>query len=446
MRTISLRRTARAVRTRLDGRLSSERANFWCHVVEGAFASFGGELVGQAVVFTVLAERVGMMPATLGFLSSLGSFTFLAPLLFAARVEAARRKKRLVLLLGIGQRAPLAITVALLLLLARSRPLECLVAIALANLGGAFAVSVLVAPWVDLIAETVHPDLHGRVFGYRGAITAALSLAAGPAAGLMLRAVGFPANYALLHAAAFASTMVSWILFALVDEVPEHVVPKRPARTMHYFRDLAKVLRNDRNYRWLLVHHAVSRIGGAASVYYAWVWRRDHGGAEGFVVGAWITAVSLARVLGNMAFSRLVDQTGHKRMMNLGAGFGAAAGVAAAFAPSGRWFVGVALLMGLSTAAGAVGGMPFQMRVAPRGRRIGYQALSGAILAPIGMVVGPATGFVLGRAGYFYPFMAGAALILAAQLALERCTPPPLPQEAGGGAARRGTAEEDRRE
>ena len=75
---------ARAIRDRIERRLPPKAANFWCHVTEGAFASFGGAMVGGQL-FAVLVAALGGSAATLGALTSIGSFTFLAPLLLAPR-------------------------------------------------------------------------------------------------------------------------------------------------------------------------------------------------------------------------------------------------------------------------------------------------------------------------------------------------------------------------
>ena len=98
----------------------SRTANFWYHVIEGALATFGGGLADQQF-FQVMVLALGGTAATLGGLQSIAAFSVIAPLLLAPRVEAVRRKKHLVLLLGLGQRAPLLLTAGLLALLATRR-------------------------------------------------------------------------------------------------------------------------------------------------------------------------------------------------------------------------------------------------------------------------------------------------------------------------------------
>lgn len=42
--------------------LPAGAVNFWCHVIEGTFASFGEGIVAGAVVFPILAASLGATP------------------------------------------------------------------------------------------------------------------------------------------------------------------------------------------------------------------------------------------------------------------------------------------------------------------------------------------------------------------------------------------------
>ena len=422
-----------AIRDRLDARFTKPCANFWCHVTEGAFATFGDEVLGAGVVFTVLATHLGVQAAELGFLGAIGAFSFLAPLLFAPYVEACRRKKRLVVWLGIGQRLPKLIIPFLLMFLAVREPLLCLLLIALVNLAGGLTTSVLVAPWMDLVGETIPPDRHGHYFGYRHGISAALSLLAGPAAAGVLAAFAFPRNYMALYFASFALMAVSWFIFMLVDELPDDAPANPRAPHCEYFGELARALWRDRNFRWMLLRNILGRTGLAVTVFYVFVAQRFLGMKPAVVVLVWVSTTAAAKVIGNLCFPRLVGRIGHRRMLNIAAALQASAAVTASLAPTWHWFALVGLLIGSSAAASSVSAGPFMLRVAPRGRRIGWQTMSMAIMAPLGMVIGPLAGYGLMHAGWSVIFLIGAVFILASQIPLEHCIPRALPGEGTDG-------------
>ena len=86
------------IRRTLERFLAPDRANFVCHLVEGVFASFGMG-VASGVILQLVVLKLGYSAAAFGFLASLGMVGMLFQVLVAPNVEAARRKKRLVLLL-----------------------------------------------------------------------------------------------------------------------------------------------------------------------------------------------------------------------------------------------------------------------------------------------------------------------------------------------------------
>ena len=103
----------------------SAKVNFACHLAEGVFASFGGSIVG-GVVLQLLLTELGYSMATLGFLTSMGLAASLLQFAMAPAVEPVQRKKRLVLLLGVGQRLPLLLIGLAALFFGRTAPGVCL--------------------------------------------------------------------------------------------------------------------------------------------------------------------------------------------------------------------------------------------------------------------------------------------------------------------------------
>ncbi|MCK4374910.1 MAG: hypothetical protein KAX19_06250, partial [Candidatus Brocadiae bacterium] len=155
---------ASRIRARLEKRAAPSTVNFWCHVVEGSFWSFGDALVGLGEVLPVLAvTRLGASNAQLGLMSTVVALSFLAPLFVAPRVEAVRRKKWFILALGLPARVPHLVIVAGLILLGPSAPGACLIVLSLCILAKATAITITIPPWMDLLAETIPPGRTGRL-------------------------------------------------------------------------------------------------------------------------------------------------------------------------------------------------------------------------------------------------------------------------------------------
>ena len=416
-----------ALRRSFERRFPPRAVNFWCHVTEGAFASFGFELTSAAVTFPVIAQALGASSTQFGLLSAIGGLSFLAPLFLARRVERARHKKRLVLLLGLGQRAPYLLVPALLLLLGRRAPTACLFSIAVVNLLAALAVSVLVPPWMDLLAETVDKTRVGRLFGYRNTFSSLMGVAAGPVSALIVASLAFPGNFAAVYLAALVAVSLSWAIFAMVDEIPEEAVETAQPSGLSYYLELAGRMWRDRPYLWFLAYQLVSRVGFLAVPFYTFVAKKYHGVSASFAMGWLITTTHVARIIGNIPLARLAERVGYKRVIQLGTVLQAAAALLAAWAPSGGWFVPVAFLSALGLTAKTVAGAPFMMTVSPTGRRIGYMSLSSLLVAPVGIVLASVAGAAIDRLGHGVVFTLAALLLVGSCAVLEQSRPQAAP-------------------
>ncbi|HOX06493.1 MAG TPA: MFS transporter [Planctomycetota bacterium] len=417
---------ALALRKKAEQRFSPAGVNFWCHVSEGAFASFGFSLVSGGFIFPVIATQLGASPFMLGAFNSVMGLSFLAQLLFAHRMESVHRKKHLVLMLGIGQRAPFLAIPLCLLALATNAPLVCLILITAVNLAAGFLVSLLVPPWMDLVAETIPKERVGRLFGYRNSISSAMSLVSGMISYALIAGYAFPTNYALVYFLSLGSVMISWLLFTLVDEAPQDAPVRHRQSAREYHGELLATLKRDQAYRCYLAYKGISRIGFAAMFYYSVVAiSPKYGVSPAFAAGVYATIAAGVQIVGNLLFPLLGERFGHKRLLMIGAVLHAAAALTAAYAPSGGWFIAVVVLSSMGVAAQAVGESPLMLQVAPRSKRIGYMVLSSVVLAPVGMVASPVAGYLLQEAGATTLFGLAAAGILAALIPLERCRPAP---------------------
>jgi MFS family permease len=421
-----------ALRAKAEKRFSPASINFWCHVSEGAFASFGFALVSGGFIFPVIATQLGASPFMLGVFNSMMGFTFLAQLLFAHRLESVPRKKHLVLMLGIGQRIPFLAIPLCLLALATHAPMVCLALITAVNVVAGFLVSLLVPPWMDLIAETIPQNRVGRLFGYRNSISSAMGLFSGMISYALIAYYAFPANYAMVYFVSLVSVMISWLLFAFVDEIPPGASAREKQTASDYHRELFSTLKGDSVYRNYLAYQGISRIGFAAMFYYSVVAiSPKYGVSPAFAAGVYATLSAGAQIAGNLFFPMLGEKVGHKRLMGIGTVFHAVAALTAAYAPSGNWFMAAVLLSAFGGAAQAVSGPPFMLRVAPRGKRIGYMVLASVVLAPVGMAASPIAGYILQEMGSNFLFGMASAAILASLIPLERCNPGPSAEKDG---------------
>jgi len=412
------------VRRRLDARLTPERANFWCHAVEGSLWALGDSLGSLAeVVPVIVVAGLGASNTALGFVNAAAGLALVMPFFAAPRMEAAARKKRLVLWLGLMGRVPTVLVGAGLLLFGRSSPGVCLGVVTACVMAKSAVMTLSVPPWTDLLAETIPPGSTARLFAWRTGLSSAMGLAAGPLSGAIVAATAFPGNYALLYGVSFVVLMFSWLVFAMVDEAPAGVrhPPRRPPGG--YYRSLLAALRSDRACRNYIIYRALSRARQVAFPFYIVAATQVHGMKPALAVGLFIALRRAAAMLAPVIAPPLADRLGHRRLAVAGMAVVAASAFLAGQVPAGAagLFMVAVFCEAAAGSTAAVAQSALALSILPRGKRVGYMSLTLLALAPFSIAAPPAAGWVMDSVGPGALFSLTAALVAASILALRRC-------------------------
>ena len=409
------------IRQRLDGRLDRVRANFWCHVMRGAFAGSGGQLTGGTDFLAVLVTVLGFQPIVLGFLTMMPGLGQLLQLFTAPRIEAVPRKKRLIVYLDLCRWVPLLVVCAALVLCAQEAPAIALVAIAAVSFIMAVASTVMTAPELDLIAETVPSQLTSRIFGFSNALSAAIALALAALVGLLLAQVSFPFNYASVYLVTAIMMLMSWLVFRLVDEIPHTKAQPSRQRSLEYFGDLLRALRDDGRYRTYLTYEGLRKIGVYSGVFYTLVAVQHHGVDPAFAVGTFLAVRQVAYMSGYVGFPLLAARIGLRPVLAIGVLLYASAAIGATIAASGIWFAAVIFTDALAGTTTVATGTAFAMRIYPSQRRVGYVTLTSLVFTPLGILLPLSFGLAIQTFGYVPVFWISALLLFSSLLPLSRC-------------------------
>ncbi len=413
--------TAGKIRQRLDRRLDRVRANFWCHVTRGAFASSGGQLIGGTDFLAVLVTVLGFQPVVLGFLTTMQALGQLLQLFTAPRIEAVPRKKRLIVYLDLCKWVPPIVCAIALVLYAQEAPVIALVVIAAVTFIMAVAGTVTTAPELDLIAETVPSQLVSKIFGFSNALSAAIALTLAALVGLLLDQVAFPFNYSSVYLVTAIVLMLSWLAFRLVDEIPQTKAQPSRQRSLEYFGDLFRVLRDDRRYRIYLTYEALRKIGVYSGVFYTLVAVQHHGVDPAFAVGTFLAVRQVAYMSGFVGFPLLSARIGLRPVLAIGVLLYASAAIGATIATSGIWFAAVIFTDALGSTITQATGTAFAIRIYPSQRRVGYVTLTSLVFTPLGILLPLSFGLAIQTFGYVPVFWTSAMLLFASLIPLSRC-------------------------
>ena len=392
----------------------SDRKNFWLHVSEGVFASFGMQLVGGALVMPALIKKLGGSPTLIGAMMSLMAVGALIQFFSVRAFERIPRKKRLVLQIGLGMRLPYVAMAASVLLWGVSWPVAVLVVIVASRLVMSISGSLNVPPWMDMVGDTIREDWRGRYFGYRLAITCAVTLVAGGALFFMLdeENLPYPGNYSLVILVAFVFTMISWGIYCFVNDTPDDAARRKASRHepfIEYLLSVPRFIRDDRAFRRFLIYGAVARVAGSAGLYRGNAALEIYGVPDR-TVGTFMAIGAPAGIVGALVFARLGDRIGHKKNLVVASTIMVACNWLAASAGSLGAYQITFVLQGLSMGAFSVSWMSYLLGIAPEKVRMRYVSVQGLVMVPFGVLAPILAGQVVERYGYQTLFSVATAL------------------------------------
>jgi MFS family permease len=337
---------------------------------------------------------------------------FVPPLLIAGFVERLRYAKPLILGMTVFERLPylwLGLLTPLLAALAPGWLLAVFFGSILVQTG---AGGLTLPPWLDMVARVIPEDWRGRFFGGSTGLGGALGIGGAAGAAAILRYIAWPWNFSLCFLLTFGMMAISFCCLALARE-PERV--RRPRPMAARWRALGAILRNDRDFRRLILANALSAAPSMASGLFA-VAAAERAHLPDATVGA-LTAVFLtANTVSNFIWGPLGDHYGHRVMLALGMICGTAACAFASMASDAMLFGLVFLCFGLSLAASQLAQFTFVIEFGPESLRPTYIALSYITYAPFAIGAPLTGGFLADHVGFAWVFALAASLAMLAAL------------------------------
>jgi hypothetical protein len=227
--------------------------NFWMFVWEGAI--FGGAVafVNSSTLLPVIVHSLGGPVWLVSLMPVLMLMGFRLPPIFAAhRIQAMRRLKPFLMVLGLAQRLPYGVA-ALVLLCTGSSPLVVIGAVAVAQLCSGIFGGIGFTAWQQMLVKCVPERKRHTLFALRFAISSLIGIGAGKAVEFILAEWPGATGYGALHLSAFILLMISYAIFGTIRE-PQDPYPlevERVSLAVH-LRSIPSLIANDRPFLLLL--------------------------------------------------------------------------------------------------------------------------------------------------------------------------------------------------
>ena len=416
--------------------------NFYLGVVNGTLVQLGLSVMHPHLVLSAFVYEMTHSAVLAGLLATITPLGILWPQLYVSSlIEHRTRKKPFYLASIILRVAALLSIVAAVWLAGRAESRGWAMALFFAAfLACRSAQGIGNMPFFDIVGQTIHPTRLGPFFAYRSLFGGVLVLLSGwlivqP----ILEAVESPNCYALLVLIAAVIMAAGWVVFAFAHE-DENTNPPQRRGVRQTFMGGWRMLRDDANYRLLLILGMLVRINVLAVAFYVPYSVEKFGATK--MAGIFLGVFTAGKLLSSFVWGRLSERVGNRLCLILVAVFFTISPVILLVSPlvpelfrlDASWlpmaitaplvtYLFAIMVFGFALQGNAIAKTSYLLESAPPDRRASYRAFLSTALFPMtvlpllaGLLLRRANGAVdVGRAEIMFAFIvvSGALSIMA---------------------------------
>lgn len=391
--------------------------NITVNLLDGGFFGLGWGLGSVGTIVTLFVSQMTDSALLIGLIPAIHSVGWQLPQLFMAKsVSRLRRYKPMVMWLTIHERLPY-VGLALVALLSPTLGITaCLVLTFLLLIWQGLGAGFTANGWQSMIAKIIPPDWRGTFFGAQGAFANIMMSVGAVAAGLILKQIRDPLNFAVCFALAVASMGISMIVLGLTREPVDHekIIPSNQGSS---WKGMWDILRRDRNFDAFLVVRVLAQFATMGFSFYILYGLRRFG-MDGFTAGLLTASLTITQTVANLIMGWLGDRLGHRLMLIAGAVSITLSSLTAWAAPSLNWMFLAFILSGLANVAIWTIGMAITVEFGTEETLPTYIGLSNTLVAPFTIIAPTLGGVIADTAGFQTTFLLSATggLVIAALL------------------------------
>lgn len=397
-----------------------QRRAFLAFFADMLFFGIAMSFVSRSTVLPSLVRRLTGSAPLVGLVDTICNGAWLLPQLAAARFLATRSARKPYIVWPVGvQRLLFLLTVPLLLLVAT--PFPGVAALLLfVILGVFFSLDAFASvAWFDLLTLSVPPVSRARLIGLSQLASGIVAIGCAILVGRILGSerLGFPASYALLFGLAGAFFLCG---MAAIFMLPEHhgQAVATPAPVAAFVRELARLLRTDRQFALVIGVRLLVGASGMATPFYILFALDELGDGQGSI-GFFTAAQVAGGIASSLAMASLSRRSGTRAVIRLCATLALCSPLVAlatlalrgVLPASGlRWvYAAVFVSLGALANGGLAGFMSYLLEFAPAENRTVYVGLANTLNGVV--LVMPFLGGWLLQASSFPALFAATAAV-----------------------------------
>lgn len=332
------------------------RWNFTVNLLDGSTYWFGNSFIASSTILPLFVSKLTPSLLPIGLVSVISSAGWFLPQMFSARItERYSRMKTISIGWGIFLERLSVWVMVISAIIARNSPDLALILFLLCLAWFMIGAGVIAPAWMSLMAKIFEPRKRGSFFGITMFIGSAMGLFGSAASAWLLDNIEFPDSFIYLFGVAAVFMTISWIFLALTRE-PKTRSPILRQDWKTYWKDLANILREDRNFRRFVISNIIVTIGsmGFGFVTISAIQRYQVSDA---VVGLYTLSMLIGQMLGYLVLGKMADKFGHKLSLQIGVFSIFLAFFLAVIMPSSIFYFLIFGLLGINLSSGIVSGM-----------------------------------------------------------------------------------------
>lgn len=375
------------------------RHNFVVNLLDGSFYGFALGFSSTVTVLPLFVSTLTDSTTLIGLIASVQLIGWQLPQLLTARRAARQtRYKPLTLRLTVQERLPF-LGLALLALLVPAIPKGLVLALTFVLFGWHAIGSGLTAPpYQSMIGKIIPAARRGTFYGVQSAGFSLLSGIGAALAGIILRVVPYPANFAACFFIAGLLTIISWIFLASTRE-PESLPPESGQPAAALWRDMLAIWRRDPTFRRFTLARVAAQFALVGMNFYTiYAVRRFNLPPD--VIGVMTSVLLFAQMAANPAIGWLGDRLGHAALFAAGALALGAGNLVALAAGAPEWLYAAFALAGIGSAAVTTAALALALAFGHERERPYYIGLGNTLTAPFALAAPLLAGWLADSAGY----------------------------------------------
>ncbi|MBN3925745.1 MFS transporter [Nostoc sp. NMS4] len=393
------------------------RHNFTVNVIESGLFGFGS---GFASFFTILPLFVSTLTDSallIGLIPAIPRLGWQLPqLLTVNKVARLQCYKPTVMLSTIHQKLPfLGLAVVALLQLKLNHQIILLLTFAILiwqGLGSGFSATA----WQSMVAKIVPSRKLGIFYGTLAAAGNLMSICGAAIAGLLLKEIAQPFNFALCFLCASLAMALSWFFMSRTRE-PVSATSSAFGTRREFLDSLSLILRCDENFRCFTIARMISQLALMPLPFYTLTAVHQYGMGEASV-GLITTLLMVTQTIAGLFLGWLGDRTGRKLVLQIGCVACAFSSVLACLATNASWFYLVFIGAGIGMIALQNIAAVMTLEFGNQHQRPAYIGLGNTLIAPASIFAPLLGGWIVENIDYKTTFLVAAIGALVTALVL----------------------------